>query len=83
MLSYFSPSGVLILVIKAYQLAISPWLPRCCRFEPTCSEYALQSLRVHGFLKGFALTVWRLMRCHPFCRGGKDPVPMKKTGSGR
>ncbi|MCP3968156.1 MAG: membrane protein insertion efficiency factor YidD [Lentisphaerae bacterium] len=80
-LKHFTPSGIFILVIKAYQQAISPWFPRCCRFEPSCSEYALQAFRIHGLFKGLALTVWRLMRCQPFCRGGNDPVPPKKDRS--
>lgn len=69
---------LLIAVIKLYQKTISPWLPCKCRFTPTCSHYAVDALREHGFFKGTALTVWRLMRCQPFCRGGYDPVPPAK-----
>ena len=68
-------AGMLIGIIRLYQRAISPWLPDCCRFEPTCSHYAIEALRVHGALRGSLLTVWRLLRCQPFCRGGFDPVP--------
>lgn len=71
-------AGVLIGLIKLYQYLISPWLPMCCRFEPTCSVYAIEALRVHGCLRGTSLTVWRVLRCQPFCRGGYDPVPPKR-----
>ena len=47
----------------------------CCRFTPTCSEYALEAYQKYGFFKGTALTVWRILRCNPFCKGGYDPVP--------
>lgn len=62
-------------VINGYRKFISPLKLPCCRFVPTCSEYALEALRVHGFFKGLALTVWRVLRCNPLCRGGYDPVP--------
>jgi hypothetical protein len=68
-------AGVLIAIIRGYQWTISPLLPNCCRFEPTCSCYAVEALRVHGFWRGAGLTIWRLLRCQPFCRGGLDPVP--------
>lgn len=61
--------------IRVYQRIISPLLPRCCRFVPTCSEYAIEAIERHGVLKGLALGVWRIVRCNPFCRGGHDPVP--------
>ena len=71
-------AGALILLIRLYQKTISPLLPECCRFYPTCSRYAVEALQTHGFIKGTALAVWRLMRCQPFCRGGYDPVPPPK-----
>lgn len=71
-------AGVVIFFIRIYQKLIAPLLPDCCRFEPTCSHYAVEALRIHGFWKGCVLTVWRLMRCQPFCRGGFDPVPPRK-----
>ena len=71
-------SGVVIFFIRIYQKLIAPLLPDCCRFEPTCSHYAVEALQVHGFWKGSILTVWRLMRCQPFCKGGYDPVPPRK-----
>ena len=69
------PARMLIALIKVYQKTISPWLPCRCRFEPTCSHYAVEALSKHGFFRGSALTVWRLLRCQPFSRGGYDPVP--------
>jgi len=66
-------------LIGFYHCAISPYLPRCCRFTPSCSQYALEAYRIHGFWRGSALTIWRLLRCQPFCRGGWDPVPPPKS----
>ena len=74
----FNMSGISILIVRGYQLTISPWLPRSCRFEPSCSQYAIDAFRIHGFFMGLALTVWRLLRCQPFCKGGFDPVPARK-----
>ncbi len=65
--------GLLLLLIAGYQRLISPLLGPGCRFSPSCSEYAAQSLRKDGVVKGLAKTTWRLLRCHPFCRGGYDP----------
>src|SRR5690606_15596519 len=61
--------------IVAYRRWVSPALPARCRFYPSCSAYALQALATHGALRGTALTIWRLLRCHPFHPGGYDPVP--------
>ncbi|MBO7327391.1 MAG: membrane protein insertion efficiency factor YidD [Lentisphaeria bacterium] len=66
-----------IALIRVYQKTISPWLPCCCRFEPSCSHYGVDAFRKRGFLAGSVLTIWRVMRCQPFCRGGYDPVPDK------
>ena len=66
-----------IALIRVYQKTISPWLPCCCRFEPSCSHYGVDAFRKRGFLAGSILTIWRVMRCQPFCRGGYDPVPDK------
>ena len=70
---------VCILLIRFYQKFLSP-LKRtpCCRFYPTCSAYALEAFRDRGFFVGFGLSVWRVLRCNPFCRGGYDPVPPKR-----
>lgn len=65
----------LVLLIRGYQLWISPALPPSCRFYPSCSAYAIEALRVHGLIRGSALIVWRLLRCAPWHPGGIDPVP--------
>ena len=67
--------SALIGVVRAYRLLLSPWLGSACRFEPTCSAYALAALERHGAAAGLALTVARIGRCHPWCEGGFDPVP--------
>jgi putative membrane protein insertion efficiency factor len=69
---------LLAALVKGYQLAISPLLRPSCRFAPSCSEYAYESLVEHGALRGSWLAVRRLLRCHPFCAGGYDPVPPSK-----
>ncbi|HET6151243.1 MAG TPA: membrane protein insertion efficiency factor YidD [Polyangia bacterium] len=66
---------VLIPLIRVYRWLLSPLLGPSCRFEPTCSVYAEEAIRRHGALRGSWLAVRRLGRCHPFCRGGIDPVP--------
>jgi len=71
-------SRILINLIKFYQKSISPLKIPCCRFEPTCSAYAIEAIRIHGSLKGGALALWRILRCNPLCKGGYDPVPEKK-----
>jgi len=60
-------------LIAGYQYLVSPLLGPCCRFAPSCSDYAVQSLQKYGLLKGFAKTTWRLLRCQPLCKGGYDP----------
>ncbi|MGQ9842397.1 MAG: membrane protein insertion efficiency factor YidD [Spirochaetota bacterium] len=62
-------------LIKLYKYVISPVLPNACRFYPTCSQYAIEALTKHGLLKGGFLAIKRILRCHPFCDGGYDPVP--------
>ena len=66
---------VLVAPVRLYQRLISPLLPRRCKYEPTCSAYAVEALRVHGPLRGMALAAWRLLRCNPLSGGGLDPVP--------
>lgn len=66
---------LLILLVKGYRLLLSPWLGSSCRFEPTCSQYALEALQKHGAGAGSWLAARRLARCHPWCAGGHDPVP--------
>jgi putative membrane protein insertion efficiency factor len=66
---------LLILAIRGYRYALSPWWGTQCRFEPTCSAYAMQALEAHGALRGTWLAMRRLSKCHPWHRGGFDPVP--------
>jgi putative membrane protein insertion efficiency factor len=67
----------LILLVKIYQLLLSPLMPPVCRFQPTCSHYMIESLKVWGPLKGTYFGVKRIMRCHPWGGHGHDPVPPK------
>ncbi|MBV5290862.1 MAG: membrane protein insertion efficiency factor YidD [Curvibacter lanceolatus] len=69
---------VLIGLVRGYRLLLSPWLGSACRFEPTCSVYSLQALEQHGAAAGSYLTLRRLVRCHPWCAGGSDPVPAER-----
>ncbi len=67
---------VCIALIRFYQKYLSPLKSHpSCRFTPTCSAYAIEAFTKRGFFVGFALTVWRILRCNPFCAGGYDPVP--------
>jgi putative membrane protein insertion efficiency factor len=66
---------VLLSTIRLYQRLFSPLLLPACRYVPTCSEYAAEAIELHGPLKGSVFAAWRLLRCHPFTRGGFDPVP--------
>ncbi|HEX6626498.1 MAG TPA: membrane protein insertion efficiency factor YidD [Gemmatimonadaceae bacterium] len=66
---------IFILLIRGYQVGISPLLPASCRYYPSCSAYAIEAFERHGTLRGLYLTVSRLLRCHPFHAGGYDPVP--------
>lgn len=67
----------LLALVGLYRLAISPWLGNNCRFQPSCSEYALEALREHGAFRGGWLTIKRIGRCHPWGGSGYDPVPKK------
>ena len=69
--------SLLILLIRVYRYVLSPWLGTRCRFEPSCSRYAMQAIQEHGALKGSWLAARRLVRCHPFHPGGLDPVPQR------
>ncbi len=69
------PQRVLIGLVRGYRLLLSPWLGSSCRFEPTCSAYSLEALQRHGAAAGTYLTAARIVRCHPWCNGGVDPVP--------
>lgn len=66
---------LLVLLVRGYQVVLSPLLPASCRYYPTCSHYAIEALEKHGALRGGWLAVKRISRCHPFRPGGFDPVP--------
>lgn len=66
---------ILLLLIRGYQLTLSPFLGQHCRFTPSCSQYATQAIRKYGAARGSWLAIKRILRCHPFCAGGYDPVP--------
>lgn len=70
--------SVLIGAVKLYRLLLSPWIGASCRFEPSCSVYAIQALEAHGAGIGSYLTMRRLVRCQPWCQGGCDPVPANR-----
>jgi putative membrane protein insertion efficiency factor len=65
----------LVALIKAYRLLVSPWLGGHCRYEPTCSAYAIEAIETHGVCRGSLMAIARIGRCHPFHAGGHDPVP--------
>lgn len=71
--------ALLILLVRAYQVVLSPLFTGCCRFEPSCSNYMIEALQTHGAVKGLYLGMMRLLRCHPFGKSGYDPVPPRKS----
>ncbi len=73
-LKLFHPKYIMINLIKVYQLLLSPYLGNRCRFEPSCSSYAIAIYRKKGFILGTLKTIWRILRCNPFSRGGYDPA---------
>ncbi|MBM3361427.1 MAG: membrane protein insertion efficiency factor YidD [Betaproteobacteria bacterium] len=77
---FYWPRQVLAGGVKLYRLLLSPWLGSACRFTPSCSMYSLQALDRHGAVGGSYLTLKRLLRCHPGCDGGHDPVPERLFG---
>ena len=66
--------NVFVILIKGYKKVISPLLPPSCRFYPTCSEYSIQALEKYGIVRGGAKSIWRIIRCNPFNKGGYDPI---------
>ena len=74
---------ILLKLILLYKKYISPNKPGCCRFFPTCSSYAYEAINRYGAVKGSYLSIKRLLRCHPFCKGGYDPVPEKNGKKGK
>lgn len=75
-------SRLLIGCLRAYQRVLSPFLGQHCRFHPTCSQYAIEALRLHGAGRGLLLAAKRLLRCHPWHPGGPDPVPEPRRPHG-
>nr|WP_294801042.1 membrane protein insertion efficiency factor YidD [uncultured Eubacterium sp.] len=71
---------IMIFLIRTYQVTLSPRFSHgSCRYTPTCSQYAIEAIQIHGIFKGSLLATRRILRCNPFFKGGYDPVPMKKT----
>jgi putative membrane protein insertion efficiency factor len=73
------PRTFLLTLLRGYKWAVSPLLPPACRYVPTCSEYAAEAIDRYGAFRGSAMAVWRVLRCHPFVRGGYDPVPLNNA----
>ncbi len=69
------PGKTVVALLRGYKYVVSPLLPPACRFTPTCSVYAVEAVEKHGVLRGSLLALWRILRCHPFSKGGFDPVP--------
>jgi putative membrane protein insertion efficiency factor len=69
---------IAVVPIKLYRMIVSPYLGNCCRFHPSCSVYAEEAINTHGVVKGCYLTLRRLLKCHPFHKGGFDPVPCQQ-----
>lgn len=69
---------VLITLIQVYQYCIRPLLGHCCRFYPSCSSYSIEAIQTFGIFRGLLLTIKRILRCHPCCQGGFDPLPEAK-----
>ena len=65
----------MLVFLRGYKIAVSPLFRGSCRFLPSCADYAAEAVERHGVLRGTALAVWRVARCHPLCRAGHDPVP--------
>lgn len=73
--------SLLIQLIRFYQKFISPMMLPTCRYQPTCSQYGIEAIQYHGIIKGTWLTMKRILRCHPFSKGGFDPVPIKEENN--
>jgi len=73
---------LVIKLIQLYQKGVSPQKPACCRFNPTCSQYAIEAVNEWGAFIGLILAFYRILRCNPLCRGGYDPVPQRKNKKG-
>jgi putative membrane protein insertion efficiency factor len=71
--------SIVVAPIRLYQRVISPLLPRTCKYEPTCSHYAVDAVRTEGVLRGLVLATWRILRCNPWSHGGYDPVSAQRV----
>ena len=69
----------LLVLVQFYRYCISPFTPPSCRFTPTCSAYAIEAIKKRGAFVGTLLSIWRILRCNPLCKGGYDPVPEKRA----
>ena len=72
-------SKVLVALVRVYQYLVSPMFGQRCKYYPSCSNYAIEALRVHGVVRGAGFAAWRLLRCNPFSNGGVDPVPPRRA----
>ncbi len=79
----FCGDNIVTLIIKVYRKFISPYKKPCCRFTPTCSQYALDAVREWGIVFGLSLAFWRILRCNPYSKGGNDPVPKNPFRKGK
>lgn len=70
-----------IALIRLYQQLLSPYFGGSCRFVPTCSQYGIEAFKTHNFFSALGLTIWRILRCNPFVKGGFDPVPKRNSNS--
>ncbi len=75
------PGWLAIALVRGYQMTLSRLLPPACIYEPSCSQYMIDAIRLHGLFRGGAMGLARVCRCHPFARGGNDPVPPKTTSA--
>ena len=69
-----TPRRAVVMLVRVYQAALSPLIGRQCRFQPTCSDYFIQAVEKRGAIRGAAMGLWRILRCHPWSKGGFDPV---------
>lgn len=77
-----SPRAFALAPLRFYKRFVSPWLPPACRFQPTCSEYAMMAIDLHGLVRGLTMSIWRLLRCNPLSEGGYDPPPGSRQLNG-